>query len=164
MVFLLGPGVSGSPRWIVTVLATLVIMDNRSSFVQGLRCYTDVHATKSESVECGLNTGCVKIYIDSEEMLMNQQRDFGYPPGFGEMPKLPEKYQGDPVLMRGCFVLAVPDRCYNAQNGLSYCWCSQKDLCNLGVPRGGSRTLLVILVTLTTLSGVGFGRQGRFWS
>lgn len=29
----------------------------------GLRCYTDVAATKSLSVECGLNTGCVKIYI-----------------------------------------------------------------------------------------------------
>ena len=36
----------------------------------------------------------------------------------------------DPVLVRGCFVLKVPDRCYTAKNGLSYCWCSTKDLCN----------------------------------
>ena len=24
----------------------------------------------------------------------------------------------------------MPDRCYTAKNGLSYCWCSTKDLCN----------------------------------
>ena len=32
--------------------------------------------------------------------------------------------------LTGCFVLAVPDRCYTAKNGISYCWCSGKDLCN----------------------------------
>ena len=44
--------------------------------------------------------------------------------------ELPEAYLNDPVLVRGCFVLKVPDRCYTANNGLSYCWCSTKDLCN----------------------------------
>ena len=44
--------------------------------------------------------------------------------------QLPPKYQHNPVLIRGCFVLKVPDRCYTATNGLSYCWCSTKDLCN----------------------------------
>ena len=44
--------------------------------------------------------------------------------------ELPPQYMNDPVLVRGCFVLKVPDRCYTAKNGLSYCWCSTKDLCN----------------------------------
>ena len=147
----------GGPAWLTggKLSLLLLLILNNLWLVSALRCYTDVLATKSESVECGLNTGCVKIYIDSEEMLMNQQRNYGYPPGFGEMPKLPKKYQGDPVLLRGCFVLAVPDRCYNAQNGLSYCWCSQKDLCNAARPRPrGNRTLLVALVTLSTVVGV----------
>ena len=99
----------------------------------GLRCYTDIGATKSLSVECGLNTGCVKIYINTEEMMMRRQAEYGYGYGFPPpegVPPLPDRYLGNPVLRRGCFVLAVPDRCYTAQNGLSYCWCSQKDLCN----------------------------------
>ena len=69
-------------------------------------------------------------------MLYKKQQDYGYV--YGNQPgsfdiksiTLPPRYQGDPVLLRGCFVLAVPDRCYMAKNGLSYCWCSQKDLCN----------------------------------
>ena len=125
----------------------------------GLRCYTDVAATKSLSVECGLNTGCVKIYIgmwglfslqvrssvrndyllitDTEEMMLKRQSDLGFGYGFTPpegIPPLPDRYLGNPVLRRGCFVLAVPDRCYTAQNGLSYCWCSQKDLCNSAMP------------------------------
>ena len=102
-------------------------------FVHGLRCYTDIPATKSMSVECGLNTGCVKIYVDTEAMLMRRQAEYGYGFGFPApegVPPLPEKYMGNPVLRRGCFVLAVPDRCYMANNGLTYCWCSTKDLCN----------------------------------
>lgn len=110
----------------------LLVFDTllQRQLVGALRCYTDIDATKSYSVECGLSTGCVKIYIDSEEMLMKQQRTYGYPPGFGQMPTLPPHLEGDPVLLRGCFVLAVPDKCYNAKNGLSYCWCSSRDLCN----------------------------------
>ena len=44
--------------------------------------------------------------------------------------QLQPQYQNNPVVLRGCFVLKVPDRCYSAKNGLSYCWCSTKDLCN----------------------------------
>ena len=37
------------------------------------------------------------------------QREYGF--DFeGELPTLPAAYQNNPVLMRGCFVLAVPDR------------------------------------------------------
>nr|XP_040564205.1 uncharacterized protein LOC121114335 [Lepeophtheirus salmonis]XP_040564206.1 uncharacterized protein LOC121114335 [Lepeophtheirus salmonis] len=122
----------------------------------GLRCYTDIKATKSMSVECGLNTGCVKIYIDSEEMMMRRQRKFGVPPGADGYPELPLEYQNNPVMLRGCFVLAVPDRCYTAKSGLSYCWCSTKDLCNGGgSPLKGRNFLpppligLVLLVFLT---------------
>ena len=95
------------------------------------RCYTDVAATKSDSVECGPNAGCVKIYIDSEEMLLNRQRNYDYHFDLNNRPQLPKIYQNNPVLMRGCFVLKVPDRCYNSRDGLSYCWCD-KDLCNSG--------------------------------
>ena len=35
-------------------------------------------AFQGSSVECGLNTGCVKIFIDSEEMLMRKQREYGF--------------------------------------------------------------------------------------
>ena len=45
-------------------------------------------------------------------MPAREQREFGF--GFeakgGELPTLPERYKGNPILMRGCFVLAVPDR------------------------------------------------------
>ena len=83
------------------------------------------------------NTGCVKIFIDSEEMMLrrNQQYGYAYPTGEGSAPALPERYLDNPILLRGCFVLAVPDRCYTANNGLTYCWCSTKDLCNTAQPR-----------------------------
>ena len=120
----------------------------------GLRCYTDVEATKSKSVECGLNTGCVKIYIDSEEMLMKMHRSYLYPPDPNEPIQLPEQYRDNPVLLRGCFVLGVPDRCYNAKNGLSYCWCRSKDLCNAANrDQCASYTSLVVAVFVTSLLG-----------
>ena len=109
------------------------------TMVDSLRCYTDTDATKSLSVECGLNTGCVKIYVDTEEMMLRRQAEYGYGYGFPPpegVPDLPERYKGNPVLRRGCFVLAVPDRCYTANNGLTYCWCSTKDLCNLAIGSG----------------------------
>lgn len=129
----------------------------------GLRCYTDVSATKSMSTECGLNTGCVKIYIDSEEMLLRQQRENPNPTAFGEMPKLPERYENDPVLMRGCFVLAVPDRCYNAKSGLSYCWCSTKDLCNGGDGRHGRTDSKVTMALAALAVAVSWWRTMRMW-
>ena len=132
-------------RWVFL----LFIMLSNVSTSAALRCYTDVEATKGLSVECGMNTGCVKIYIDTEEMLMRQAMNYGYSPAVGKYPDLPKKFQSNPVVMRGCFVLAVPDRCYNAKNGLSYCWCSTKDLCN-GAEKAGLtfRPSVVLLVSL----------------
>ena len=75
------------------------------SICSSLRCFTDVKAQKSKAIECGFSSGCVKIFIS--------------------------KANHNQVIRRDCFVLAVPDRCYEAKNGLSYCWCSKKDLCNL---------------------------------
>ena len=115
---------------LLSIFLMLLVLPNPG---HGLRCYTDVSATKSLSVECGLNTGCVKIYIDTEEMLMRRQAQYGYGYGYDKpegVPPLPDRYLNNPVLRRGCFVIAVPDRCYTAKSGLSYCWCSQKDLCN----------------------------------
>ena len=77
-----------------------------ASICSGLRCFTDVKAQKSKAVECGFSSGCVKIFISRANQPIQ-------------------------VIRRDCFVLAVPDRCYQATNGLSYCWCSKKDLCNL---------------------------------
>jgi len=112
------------------ILLTMINMIQFPSGTVGLRCYTDITASKSNSQECGLNTGCVKIYIDSEDMLYRKQTDMGF--GYGYKPdyQLPPHFQNNPVIVRGCFVLKVPDRCYTAKNGLSYCWCSTKDLCN----------------------------------
>ncbi len=71
---------------------SLLLLSLFASPAGGLRCYTTKEATKGNSVECGLNTGCVKIYIDSEEMLMRKQKEYGV--NFvGELPTLPEAYQ-----------------------------------------------------------------------
>lgn len=68
---------------------------------------------------------------------------------------LPPQYQHNPVLIRGCFVLKVPDRCYTAKNGLSYCWCSTKDLCNSApatIQRTPSSVRLILQYVLTSIS------------
>jgi len=86
---------------------------------QGLRCYTDLDATKSMSVECGMNTGCVKIYKKADE----------YDPDTGKF--IPQHKRGpEKQLFRGCFLVATPDICFDSKSGLSYCWCSHRDLCN----------------------------------
>ncbi len=66
--------------------------------------------------------------------------------------------QNNPVLMRGCFILAVPDRCYNANNGLSYCWCSTKDLCN-----AAERTVAAARTPLTVLLAASAGMALASW-
>lgn len=127
------------------------------TMVDSLRCYTDIDATKSLSVECGLNTGCVKIYVDTEEMMLRRQAEYGYGYGFKPpegVPPLPQRYMGNPVLRRGCFVLAVPDRCYTAINGLSYCWCSQKDLCNLASTIGFQSPKASLLIVIGLIADV----------
>ena len=66
------------------ILLTMINMIQFPSGTVGLRCYTDITASKSNSQECGLNTGCVKIYIDSEDMLYRKQTDMGF--GYGYKP------------------------------------------------------------------------------
>jgi len=84
-----------------------------------LRCYTDIPATKSLSVECGMNTGCLKIFKKAAQF--DEDNTFIPPHRRGE----------DTQLFRGCFLVAVPDSCYDSiHDGLSYCWCSHTDLCN----------------------------------
>ena len=68
----------------IFILLTMINMIQFPSGTLALRCYTDVSATKSNSMECGLNTGCVKIYIDSEDMLYRKQTEKGY--GYGYKP------------------------------------------------------------------------------
>jgi len=85
----------------------------------GVRCYTDLEKTKSLSVECGLNTACVKIFKKSQ--------------GFDEFGHFipPERRASDVTMFRGCFLVRLPDTCYEStSNRLTYCWCSNADLCN----------------------------------
>lgn len=133
---------------------TAYLMASMIQSTDGLRCYTDIEATKGNSMECGLNSGCVKIFFDSEELLYKKKVESGYV--YGRKPGddapnqlLPERLNNNPVLLRGCFVLAVPDRCYMSTTGLSYCWCSQKDLCNSSLPAPRPQ-----LVTLTLISAL----------
>ena len=50
------------------------------------------------SIECGFSSGCVKIYIDTEEMMLRKQAEEG-------INTLPERYLGNPVLRRGLFAI-----------------------------------------------------------
>ena len=68
----------------IFILLTMINMIQFPSGTLALRCYTDITASKSHSQECGLNTGCVKIYIDSEDMLYKKQTDMGF--GYGYKP------------------------------------------------------------------------------
>lgn len=86
---------------------------------EAVRCYTDLDKTKSLSVECGLNTACVKIFKKSA--------------GFDDVGQfIPlHKRVSDVAMFRGCFLVRLPDTCYESlSNRLTYCWCSDSDLCN----------------------------------
>jgi len=84
-----------------------------------IRCYTDLEATQGASMECGMATGCVKIYKKALE----------FDPYDGKFIP-PEKRGTDIDYFRGCFLISTPDICFDAKDGYSYCWCSTKDLCN----------------------------------
>ena len=43
-------------------------------------------------------------------------------------------------------------RCYNANNGLSYCWCSTKDLCNGATAVRTSRGVTVVAAVVAIVS------------
>merc|ERR1719481_603484 len=83
---------------------------------QALRCFTDLKASQENSRDCGVNSGCVKIYKKSPEFDVYT----------GEF--IPEHRRGPDVqLFRGCFLLPIPDTCFTSSTGLSYCWCSKKE-------------------------------------
>merc|ERR1719323_2850466 len=106
--------------------------------VQSLRCYTDIPATKSLSVECGMNTGCLKIFKKAAQF--DEDNTFIPPHRRGE----------DTQLFRGCFLVAVPDSCYDSiHDGLSYCWCSHTDLCNNSSIHFISTSVLVSFLIMT---------------
>jgi len=119
------------------LLALLLLTGALSSLVHSLRCYTDLEATKANSVECGMNTGCLKIYKKAR--------------GFDRQNKfIPPEHRGSDIqLFRGCFLVSVPDTCYDSiSSDLSYCWCSQRDLCNSKV--GAEISTILTIITLLT--------------
>ena len=94
---------------------------------------------QSLSVECGMNTGCLKIFKKAAQF--DSYGTFIPPHRRGEDTQL---FRGDSksfnknnknrlLFSPGCFLVAVPDSCYDSSHdGLSYCWCSHTDLCNFG--------------------------------
>jgi len=107
-----------------------------------LRCYTDVEATKGLSVECGMSTGCLKIY--KKAATFNHNGEF-----------IPTHRRGPDIdLFRGCFLVATADTCYDSSSSqLSYCWCSHTDLCNRAptlVPPPLQVLLPLLLILLST--------------
>ena len=69
-------------RCLLVIVVLVASLTQPPALCNGLRCYTDIGATKSSSVECGLNTGCVKVYIDTEEMQLRESAKMGYGYGF----------------------------------------------------------------------------------
>ena len=82
--------------------------------------------------QCGTASSCVKISRPT-----NMFDDWGrFVPRDQRRP--PE------TLFRGCFVLDLKqDICHNARDGLRYCWCSSKDLCNSSTSIGAQVMLLI---------------------
>merc|ERR1712106_913022 len=100
---------------VMMIMMTLMLTQQRT---RAMRCYTDIDATQSNSLECGMATGCVKI--------LKRAFDFDHLGKF-----IPEHKRGQDVdLFRGCFLISTPDVCYDAKDGYTYCWCSSGDLCN----------------------------------
>ena len=107
--------------------------------------------------KCGRGYSCLKV--------VQQPKVFD---AHGQFVPLLER-QKEEVVYRGCFVLDIhkvrivllfklfikrsQDICYLANNGLQYCWCSSKDLCN-GSPEKelyGPLVLLILMKYLVTL-------------
>jgi len=105
-----------------------------------IRCYTDLEATQGASMECGMATGCVKIYRKALE----------FDPYDGKFIP-PEKRGTDIDYFRGCFLISTPDICFDAKDGYSYCWCSTKDLCNSCRTLSTPPLLILLLASLPTL-------------
>merc|ERR1712168_1591243 len=119
--------------WPVIMLSLAV------SQVNSIRCYTDLEATQASSLECGMSTGCVKIYKKAYE--------YDHLGNF-----IPEHKRGPDIqLFRGCFIIQAPDICFTSRDGLSYCWCSSKDLCNSSWSLSSSSVYLFVLVCFLIL-------------
>ncbi|XP_023332068.1 uncharacterized protein LOC111704157 [Eurytemora carolleeae] len=87
--------------------------------VSGTRCYIQPIPDKRFSVECGESSSCIKI--SQPPYLFNQYGEF----------LAPDRRPGFSTLFRGCFVIDMHmDLCFTSKDGLEYCWCSSKDLCN----------------------------------
>jgi len=114
----------------------LMMTENR---IIAIRCYTDLEATQSKSLECGMATGCVKI--------LKKAYEFDH---LGKFIPLHKRGQ-DVDLFRGCFLIAAPDTCYDAKDELTYCWCSSGDLCNAGQGPGDGLLCLGVFLLVHLL-------------
>lgn len=114
------------------LLIMFLVISSWVKISQSIRCYTNLE--ESRSLECGMATGCVKIVKKSSEF--DAQGKF--------IPK--EKRSESVDLFKGCFLISTPDVCHKAKDGLTYCWCSSNDLCNISPPLRPS--LLSILLLL----------------
>jgi len=128
-------GIWGMPKAALLLICLLCLLCP----AQTIRCYTDLEATQGASMECGMATGCVKIYRKALE----------FDPYDGKFIP-PEKRGTDIDYFRGCFLISTPDICFDAKDGYSYCWCSTKDLCNSSPTALTSPPLLLLLLLLPT--------------
>ena len=132
------------PSSVSNVLAMRRLLVLIAAFIgicSGLRCWVDHQAT--ESVDCGPHSGCIKV---AEKNITNLGTKSWY--GIQVDHKVwksvkkshiqvflfrfghPITVHIETVLKRDCFVLRVPDRCFEADNNLTYCWCMWNDFCN----------------------------------
>jgi hypothetical protein len=120
------------------ILVIIFILSITST--EAIRCYTNLE--ESRSLECGMATGCVKIVKRAKE----------FDPSTGKF--VPEEKRAKSVdLFKGCFLISAPDVCFDAKDGLTYCWCSSNDLCNSVTTLSSSVGLISLLVILSvTLS------------
>ena len=51
----------------------------------------------------------------------------------------------------GCFLISTADTCFDAANGLTYCWCSSKDLCKTGVHLISNNMVFMVVISLWML-------------
>lgn len=124
----------------VSASKILVIIILSITSTEAIRCYTNLE--ESRSLECGMATGCVKIVKSAKE----------FDPSTGKF--IPEEKRAKSVdLFKGCFLISAPDVCFDAKDGLTYCWCSSNDLCNSVRPLSSSLGLVSLFVILSvTLS------------
>jgi len=124
---------------LVMIIMTLTVTQRRTL---AMRCYTDLEATQSNSLECGMATGCVKI--------LKKAYEFDHLGRF-----IPEHKRGKDVdLFRGCFLISTPNVCHDAKDGLTYCWCSSGDLCNGGqvIKHNLATTITVLFISILVIT------------